>query len=303
MLLDHQQLAAFQAVLDEGSFEAAARVLHLTRGAISQRIRLLEERVGQVLIRRAQPCTPTHAGVALSRMARQVQLLHGEALRALGQWPASERSQIAIAVNADSLATWFLAALAPAAQSHGVSFDLRADDQDHTAALLRDGTVLAAVTAEPVPVQGCKVEKLGAMRYLAVCSPTFKRQWFASGVNLQTLGLAPHLIFNRKDTLQSKFIQQWMQRTKGARAAALPKPPAHYIPTSSGFLEAAELNIGWGMVPETMATDALRRGAVCELVPGQHLDVPLYWQHWRLDSLALRTLTQAVKQAAARVLR
>jgi LysR family transcriptional regulator (chromosome initiation inhibitor) len=303
MLLDHQHLAAFQAVIDEGSFEAAARVLHISRGAVSQRIRLLEERIGQVLIRRAQPCTPTQAGQALARMARQVQLLHGETLRELGRWPADARSQIAIAVNADSLATWFLAALAPAAQSAGVVFDVRVDDQDHTAALLRDGTVLAAVTAQPVPVQGCRVEKLGAMRYLAVCSQAFKRQWFTGGVNAQTLAVAPHLVFNRKDALQAAFIRQLLERDKRRFAGALPKPPAHYIPASAGFLEAAALGLGWGMVPETMAAEALQHGLVQELVPARYVDVPLHWQHWRLDSAALRALTAGVKAAAKKALR
>jgi LysR family transcriptional regulator, chromosome initiation inhibitor len=303
MLLDHHQLAAFQAVLDEGSFEAAARLLHITRGAVSQRVRLLEERVGQVLIRRAQPCTATHAGIALLRMARQVQLLHGETLRELGQWPSGARSHIAIAVNADSLATWFLPALAPAAQSSGVTFDLRMDDQDHTAAMLRDGTVLAAVTAEPVPVQGCRVEKLGAMRYVAVCSARFKRQWFTQGVTAENLNRAPHLVFNRKDLLQAHFIKKLVQRvTPGKSAAPLPKPPAHYIPEPRGFLVAAALDLGWGMAPQSMAQDDLRTGALQELVPGMYLDVAMYWQHWRLDSQALHTLTKAVKQAAAAVL-
>ena len=57
MQLDSAQLNAFSAVIDEGSFERAAAVLHITRSAVSQRIKLLEERVGQVLVRRATPCT------------------------------------------------------------------------------------------------------------------------------------------------------------------------------------------------------------------------------------------------------
>jgi LysR family transcriptional regulator, chromosome initiation inhibitor len=75
MQIDSRQLTAFAAVLREGSFEAAARSLHLTPSAVSQRIKLLEERLGRVLIRRAAPCTATGAGQALQRHAQQLQLL------------------------------------------------------------------------------------------------------------------------------------------------------------------------------------------------------------------------------------
>ena len=69
MQLDSAQLNAFATVIDEGSFERAAAVLHVTRSAVSQRIKLLEERVGQVLVRRAtarplrpgRRCTATRA--------------------------------------------------------------------------------------------------------------------------------------------------------------------------------------------------------------------------------------------------
>ena len=84
MQLDSAQLNAFATVIDEGSFERAAAVLHVTRSAVSQRIKLLEERVGQVLVRRATPCTPTEAGQALYRHAREVALSEADALAAVG---------------------------------------------------------------------------------------------------------------------------------------------------------------------------------------------------------------------------
>lgn len=59
MELLHPQLAAFAAVLDEGSFELAARRLSVTSSAISQRIKALEDRLGQVLVLRTAPCRAT----------------------------------------------------------------------------------------------------------------------------------------------------------------------------------------------------------------------------------------------------
>src|SRR4051812_34310921 len=182
--MDQTQLTTFQAVVEEGSFEAAARALHVTPSAVSQRIKALEQTVGQVLVRRAKPSQATEAGQALIRYAAQMALLEREALDA-ARGPAG-RARIAIVVTAASLHTCFLPALT--ALPRELSFDLHQDDQDHTAELLRAGTVLAAVTSQRVAVQGCRVEGLGAMRYLAVAAPS---------LGFQEFGTAPMLVLNR----------------------------------------------------------------------------------------------------------
>jgi hypothetical protein len=50
------QLAALAAVVEFGGFDAAAERLHVTPSAVSQRIKALEQRVGQVLVIREKPC-------------------------------------------------------------------------------------------------------------------------------------------------------------------------------------------------------------------------------------------------------
>jgi LysR family transcriptional regulator (chromosome initiation inhibitor) len=297
MRIDSAQLAAFAAVLREGSFEAASRRLNVTPSAISQRIRLLEERLGQVLVNRKFPSQPTRAGETLARLAMQVDLLESEALRELGAWQADmdEAVRLPIVVNADSLACWFFSTLDALPPQPAISFDIRVEDQDHSAALLRDGSVMAAITAEPRPVQGCRVETLGVMRYLAVAAPAFIARHFASGVDAGSLAQAPVLIFNDKDALQQRFVQT---------IAACDMPPRrHYIPSAAGFAEAAQRGLGWGMVPEMMARAALDTGELAEIAPGHWLDIPLYWQHWRIESTALAALTRAVRLTAARHLR
>lgn len=157
--LDSAQLRTLAAVVSEGSFEAAGRLLHVTPSAVSQRIKALEETVGQVLVRRQRPCDATEAGRPLLRLAGQLALLEREALAdargPLGGDPG--RTRVAVVVNADSLATWFPAALARLPAPPELSFDIRQDDQDHSAELLRAGAVMAAVTAQREAVQGCRV--------------------------------------------------------------------------------------------------------------------------------------------------
>jgi LysR family transcriptional regulator (chromosome initiation inhibitor) len=288
-VLDPAQLAAFAAVIEEGSFEAAARRLHVTPSAVSQRIKALESRIGQVLVRRVRPTRPTEAGRVLVRLAHQLALLADEAYAEIAGGAGTPR--IPVAVNADSLATWFLPALAALP---GATFEIHQEDQDHSAALLRDGAVMAAVTAEAQPVQGCRVERLGSMRYLAVCSPDYRRRFLPDGPTAEALSAAPILVFNRKDTLQARFAH----RLTGRRL----DPPVTYLPSSQGFVEAARLGLGWGMVPEEMVRAGLDSGGLLALAPGHRLDVPLYWQRWRLDSPVLAALTEAVRTTAAAAL-
>lgn len=292
MRIDSRQLQAFAAVLREGSFDAAARALHLTPSAISQRIKGLEERLGRVLVRRGTPCSATEAGEALQRHAQQLQLLEAQALAPFGLGEgAGAALPLAVAVNADSLATWFAPALAALRERHDVVFDLHVEDQDHSSELLRQGRVMAAVTADPHPVQGCSVVALGAMRYLAVATPAFADRHFSNGVDAAALAAAPCNVFNAKDELQHRWMHRLVRRPLA--------PPQHRVPSTHGFIHAALHGLGWGMNPDVLVAPLLDRGELVELVPGTALDVPLFWQHWRLEAAVLRDLTRHVRAAAA----
>jgi LysR family transcriptional regulator (chromosome initiation inhibitor) len=296
MSLLNPQLAAFAAVLDEGSFDGAAKRLSVTPSAISQRIKALEDRLGQVLILRHTPCTATAAGKRLLSSVQQMRLLEAETLNDFHVGPDdSGPTTVAIGVNADSLATWFLAALAQLHGMHRLLFDIRVEDQDHSTNLLRDGSVLGAITAEAQPVQGCSAKKLGVMRYLPVAPPTFVARYFGDGVSAASLGKAPMLVFNRKDELQWRF----MHGITRARLA----PPIHYVPSATAFVEGAALGLGWAMAPESLLQKYFADGTLKPIAPNRWLDVPLYWQHWAIRSATLAMVTDALLQAARRGLR
>ncbi|WIT13738.1 LysR family transcriptional regulator ArgP [Paucibacter sediminis] len=289
-MLDYSLLAALAAVLREGSFERAARSLHLSASAVSQRIRLLEERVGQVLVQRGPPCTGTEAGLRLARHAERVGMLEQDLLAELPALApdAQGRITLRLAINADSLATWFIAAAAEIAASEPVLLDLSLEDQEHTAERLRSAEVLAAVTALAAPVQGCRSHALGAMRYIATASPAFARQHFAAGLTAQTLAAAPCLSFNRQDRLQA----QWVQQELGQGLTL----PTHWLPASQAFVDAACAGLGWGMNPASLVREALADGRLVAL--GAPLWVPLYWQASRLALPMLERITAQVLAAA-----
>lgn len=305
------------AVIDEGTFDAAARRLRLTPSAVSQRVKTLEQQLGRVLVVRSKPARATEAGAVVVRLARQLALLEHDALAEFGldedadaevrAGASARRVSIPLAVNADSLATWFLPALARVAEAHPVVFDLHRDDQDFTADLLESGTVMGAVTSQSTPVAGCLVRPLGIMRYEAVATPAYLARHSAAGRSgadrggdrstggavasalPDWLADAPLVDFDRRDHLQHDAL----------RASGLDpdRAPRHYVPASNDFASAVKLGLGWGMLPEFQSAEELARGELVRL-GGRPVDVPLYWQQWNLSSPLLDAVAEALASEA-----
>ncbi|MBN0043840.1 LysR family transcriptional regulator ArgP [Streptomyces actuosus] len=290
------QVRTLLAVVDEGTFDAAATVLHVTPSAVSQRVKALEQRTGRVLLLRTKPVRPTESGRVLVRLARQLARLERDARTELGLSGDGESTRVSVAVNADSLATWFLDALTRVPDELRLCFELHREDEDHTAALLREGRVMAAVTSSAVPVPGCSVRVLGRMRYLPVATPAFTERHLGGELR-EALAVAPVVVFDRRDDFQDGFVRSLWQ----GRGSASPR--RHYVPTSEGFAEAVAAGLGWGLVPEAQAAAPLRAGRLVELAPGMPVDLTLHWQQWKLDSPALAALAEAVADTAAQALR
>ena len=291
-MLDYAHLSALAAVVRTGSFERAAEQLNVTPSAVSQRVKLLEERIGAVLIVRGQPCLATEAGQRLCQHVEQVALLESSLRQSLpGLEPESHPVTLRIAVNADSLATWFIPAMA---KTEGFLFDLVVDDQDHSADWLRRGEVVAAVTSHGKPIQGCNCYPLGSLSYLATASPEYVERWLPDGLNRHSAARAPCFVFNRKDQLQAI----WLRRALGVDV----RPPIHWLPSSQAFVDAALAGLGWGMNLEAMVQDQIRAGRLVALEPAEPLDVPLYWQQSRIVGPLLADVTRAVLTTARAML-
>ncbi|GAB4100381.1 ArgP/LysG family DNA-binding transcriptional regulator [Sinomonas halotolerans] len=295
--MDLEQLRALAAVVDHETFEAAAYELRITPSAVSQRIKALERSVGSVLVRRLKPVVPTPAGERLLRSARQLLLLADEALLALRGaqdaddagtrpgGPLTERLRVPIVANADSIATWLPRALREVGLGGRIAVELLRDDEHATADLLRSGDAVGAVTADPRPVQGCRVRPLGTMVYRAKASAEFIARWFPDGPTPAALAAAPVMQYDRKDSHQLALL---------ARVAPDAAPPQHFIPDSVQYVEAVHAGLGWGMVPDLQDPD----GELVELDAGWNEDLELYWQAWTLDSPGLDEVTEAVVRAA-----
>ncbi|MFC4257179.1 ArgP/LysG family DNA-binding transcriptional regulator [Altererythrobacter xixiisoli] len=291
-MLDYPALAAVSAVVREGSFERAAARLGVTPSAISQRIRALEDRLGGIVIVRGQPCLPTDLGRKLCAHVDQVQLLEADLAPALAVEgrPSDPPVTLRVAVNSDSIATWFPRAAARFAQATGYLLEFIIEDEEFTADRLRSGEVIAAVSADPGVVQGCQTIELGSLPYLACCSPDFAARYFPHGVTEQALRAAPCLRFERRDGLQSR----WAMENHGLALDA----PMHGVPSTFGFLNFSIAGMAWGMHPSMLARPHMAEGRLVELTPNTPLDVKLYWTVTRLHVSALRIFTDAVRSVA-----
>ncbi|MHB1373363.1 MAG: LysR family transcriptional regulator ArgP [Thauera sp.] len=292
-MIDHR-LLAFEAVLQEGGFERAARRLALTQSAVSQRVKLLEAELGQVLLVRSKPVRPTPAGRRLLPYLAQLRLMEAEARRALSPRQADGPLRLPVGVNADSLATWFIGAVAEVVREEGIVLDCVVDDQDHTHALLADGEVLGCVSTRADPMRGCATERLGTMPYLCAGSPAFCARWFPRGLTREALARAPAIVFGRHDDMHEAFLQRHFGLDAG-------QYPHHVVPSSEGFMAFAVAGLGYGFVPETQAREHLARGELIDLAPERE-DVVLYWHHWQVQSPVMARLAQAIGETAKQAL-
>ncbi|MEU4015199.1 LysR family transcriptional regulator ArgP [Microbacterium sp. NPDC028030] len=290
MRIDPHLAATLAAIVDEGTLDAASRRLRITPSAVSQRLKTLEQQLGRILVVRTKPARLTQAGEAVVRLARQVALLEHDALVGVGIDDAggAPRISVPLAVNADSMATWFLAPLARLSAGHGIDFDLHRDDQNFTARLLESGTVMAAVTSEETPVAGCSATPLGVLEYRAMAEPAFAERWFSKGVTATALASAPFVDFDRRDTLQHEWLRAMSVSEDGV--------PRHYVPASHDYALAVELGLGWGMLP------VLQDSAGLVPLGGPALRVELFWQQWNLRSELLDTIAEEIAAEAHRVL-
>ncbi|MBE0462123.1 MAG: LysR family transcriptional regulator ArgP [Halomonadaceae bacterium] len=292
-MLDYKLLAALAAVVEQGGFERAANMLGISQSAVSQRVKLLEARIGQPVLVRATPPAPTEIGRRLLNHVQQVRLLERDLTRQVPALDDAVPERLRLAINADSLATWWPSAVSGFCAHQNVLLELVVEDQEVGLKRMRAGEVAGCVCAAERPVAGANSVALGAMPYLAVASPAFMKQYFADGVDADVLPQAPAIVFGTDDLLQHRYL---------AALGIIGSFAYHLCPSSEGFVRLLESGLGWGMVPELQVRDELAEGKLVELIPGRAINVPLYWHYWRNGGRLLAGLTQHLRREALEAL-
>lgn len=284
IMLDYKLIEAVAVIAESGSFDKAASALHITQSAISQRLRLLENQLGQILLLRTSPPQLTHAGQEIVKHYLQVQHLESELQEKVTSKVDSKGATLSIAVNADSLATWFLDTVESFIREEGILLDIRVEDQAQTFQLLKRGEVMGSISTLNTSIQGCRHSYIGTMQYHMVASASFARTWFPDGLTQRSTAEAPAIFFNRKDELHGSFL---------AKNSGIEHPhfPAHYIPSSENFSQYMVAGLGYGLLPTVQSKPLIDSGRLIDLSPGHFLDIQLYWHCWNINSRRLEMLS------------
>ncbi|PAV26615.1 LysR family transcriptional regulator (chromosome initiation inhibitor) [Tamilnaduibacter salinus] len=289
-MIDYKLLHALALVVECGGFERAGEALGLSQSAVSQRIKTLEVRLGQPVLARQSVPRATPAGQRLLNHYHQVRLLErdlSDTLPAL----AESTARVRIAINADSLATWWGSVVGAFCRESGLLMDLVIEDQDVGLRRMREGDVAACLCSSDQPIVGARCVRVGTMRYRPLASPDYMASQFPSGVTVAAFGQAPAIVFGPNDQLQHRFMAD--------RGYTGPFPH-HLCPSSEGFVRLALAGMGYGMIPESQVTSELEAGALVRVDPTYALDVPLYWHYWRHSGDALAQLTDRLQDTAIR---
>ncbi len=294
-MLDYKLIEALAMVVREGGFDKAARVLSITQSAVSQRVKLLEEHTGQVLIVRTSPPRATSAGEMLVKHYLQVKRLEDDLMGEMDEAGSKGFTSMAVGINADSLAFWLVEAIHSFLLEERVLLDIRVDDQEKTHQLLKNGEVMGCISTTAQPMQGCRIEYIGRMIYRMMATPEFAAQWFPNGLTIEEVRRAPAIIFDREDELHHKLLHKALKEVPVAI-------PANYVPSVEKFSEFIALGLAYGMLPDQQSSPMLRTGHMVDISPDCHVSVKLYWHCWNLESDLLKKLTQHLIHRAKRLL-
>lgn len=285
-MFDYKLLHALATVVECGGFERAGDLLGLSQSAVSQRIKALEVRLGQPVLVRHPTLSPTPAGQRLLTHYQQVRLLEQDLHQAL---PTLDNAspRLRIAINADSVVTWWAKAVAETCQAEGVLLDLVIEDQEVGLKRLKEGDVAACLCATPHPVAGARCIKIGEMHYYPLASPHYVARYFPDGPNLDAFQRAPAIVYGPNDQLQHRFLAQCGHHGHF---------PYHLCPSSEGFVRLAAAGIGYGMIPALQTVEQRKRGQLVSITPGLFITVPLYWHIWRHSSQLIHRLTEKLSR-------
>ncbi|MBV6320891.1 ArgP/LysG family DNA-binding transcriptional regulator [Duganella violaceipulchra] len=292
--LDYRALAVLDAVASQGSFEKAALALGISQSAVSQRIKALEDAAGRLLIVRGQPAVPTGLGQRLVSHHRNVRLMEASLDIDLGH--KVSMPEIALAVDAASLATWFPMSLQPLLSPPRCQLKVQLADQRMALHLVQEGSVFGSIAvAQEHPDQhanGPDVTPLGKMRYVCVATPAFAGHWFGDGFSLEAARLAPAVVSDQD--MMSGFLHTVLE---------LNGPyPHHTMPQSAATAECIHGSLAYGLMPLIQVSGALASDRLVDLAPGHHIDVALNWHAWNLDTPFTRALTEQIVATAQRFL-
>ena len=291
-----EQVPLFLAVLDAGSFSAAARRLGRVPSAVSMAIAQLEAELDlQLFDRGGREPVPTAAARALEPQARML----AEQLQQLN-WQASALHQgleerLTLAIAPELLSTHWTQPLALLAREFpALGIEVLAAPQTDALELLHAGRAQLALVFERPAMDGREgFQEMGRETLVAVMSAQFP-PWLAAQaaalprLSLEQLAGTRQILVASRDPAQTdpRFVfshQSW--RTDSHQAA----------------LALIQAGLGWGWLPKGLAEPHVQAGGLLE-IPVQNISngttlfVDWVWSKERPQGLAARRFVQLLRE-------
>jgi DNA-binding transcriptional LysR family regulator len=251
--LDWNELRAFLAIAELGSFSAAARQLNLTQPAITKRIQALESVVGARLFDRAgRRVHLTDAGRLLAPRARDVLNYVRDTLTLIRNQHGRIDGRLRLATSHHAGLHRLAPVLREYARSYpDVQLDLRFVDSEVAHDLVTQGEVdLAVVTLNPAGTAPLTTLALwdDALRFVA--SRDHPLAAARRRLTLSTLS-AHQAILPGMSTYTGRIIDGCFRSAGVELGHAL---STNYLETI-GML--VKIGLGWGVLPQTMISDPI----------------------------------------------
>lgn len=274
-MLDYRGIEALYTVQELQSFESAAKKLHITQSAVSQRIKTLENHYGEPVLIRTLPYKPTKLGEYLIGHFKHICLLEESLNQQLAHTTANPH--ISIALNRDSLEIWFLDVIEHTDIFKDISLEIIADDQELTLEYFRKGLASACLSTSEKAIIGGKAIFVGNMEYILAASPKFIKKYFSDKNQKRCLLSAPAIKFDKNDIMHERYLEKFF----GLNGNDV---QFHIVPSVRGFKKFALLGYGYGLIPKLDIQAELKSNKLQQLFEDKTLKIPLYWHYWDIES-------------------
>lgn len=292
-MFDYRGLEALAAILEQNSFDLAAKKLHITQSAISQRLKTLQNYYGDPLISRGTPYLPTALGEVLITHYKKVHMLEDSLHSVIGNREISNK--FSIAMNRDSLETWFLPILMKENFLASAQIEIMTCDQEYTLDFLKNGMASICFSPRKDPIANCKSEWIGYMDYVFACSPKFKKKYFPNKITKETLLKAPALKYDKHDELYNSYLQKFFNLYEQS-------PPYHMLPSVKGFKEAVLQDHVCTLIPALDIKQELKNKSIVNLMPDKPWRMPIYLHSWQLGNSHYEQFIVQLRDAIHKVL-
>lgn len=276
MILPAHELEAFGAVARTLSFSEAARRVHITQPALSQRIQSLERALGITLfVRDRKEVRLTDAGSRLLRYCQAKDHLEAELLNDLGEAPEGKLGgRLRIAGYSTVLQSVIVPALVGLLRDNpAVQFEFNVRELRELPGMLERGEADFIVLDRRLEQAGMETALLGYERYVLVQSSRFKvREVF--------------LDHDPEDRSTDLFLRKQGHGRKNMRRC--------YMDDIHGIINGVALGLGQAVVPRHLLSGKLPIKIMEDM---KTLDIPVILHYFRqayyskLQQATIRTIT------------